>query len=281
MGGIERRELGEEADRLRRVAPPVPTGVSLEAMAAVHVVTRAVFAATSAAQIVELVSGLVRDLGGGVAPAVMNPDGVVPIDLGLGEVDPLLATAPEVSVARMHLEILLPPLMEDARAAVLRLRNLDRLADEASVDTLTGLLNRRVLFRRLASLTIGDAVLMFDLDHFKRLIDTQGHDAGDAVLAAFGEFLRGSVRSGDIVGRYGGEEFLIGMIGVTARQSATRVAELRERWLATAPPVTFSAGIAAVGKSGARLAVVIADRALYRAKAAGRDRWELAGDDEY
>lgn len=200
----------------------------------------------------------------------------------VGEVDPLLAVAPEVSVAKLHLETLLPALVEDARAAVLRLRTTERLADEASVDVLTGVLNRRALFRQLAALAVGDAVVLLDLDHFKALNDTRGHDAGDEALEDFGRLLRGSVRAGDVVGRYGGEEFLIGMARATPARAAKRVADIRERWLTDRPPVTFSAGIAAVKVAGgARLAVPVADQALYRAKAGGRDRCEVALDDEY
>ena len=277
---IERREPSQR-DMRRHVPPPIPAGASPDAMAAVHRATRAIFAATSALEIVGLVSAAVRDLGGDVAPAGANHPDALPMDLGLGEIDPLLPYAPKVSLARLNLEILLPALMEDARMAVLRLRNAERLADEATFDPLTGLLNRRVLFRRLASLTIGDCVLMFDLDHFKNLNDTLGHDAGDDALAAFGGFLRASVRGDDIVGRYGGEEFVIGMVGVAPGTAELRVGEMRERRWATDPPVTFSAGIAGVRAVGARRSLLAADRALYRAKAGGRDRWEVARDDEY
>jgi diguanylate cyclase (GGDEF)-like protein len=279
---VQMNELGSGRRGKRgRLPPPIPSGVSPEALAAVHRVTRALFAATSGAQIVELVCGFVRELGGDIIPASLDPADAVPIDLGLGEVEPLLPVAPEVSVARLQLESLLPSLMEDARAAVLRLRNSDRLADEASIDVLTGVLNRRALFRQLISLTVGDAVVMLDLDHFKQLNDTFGHDAGDVVLQAFGGLLRASVRAGDVVGRYGGEELLVGMVGATPAQAAARVAGIRGQWLARKSPVTFSAGVAAVRELGARAAVPVADRALYRAKAAGRDRCEVARDEEY
>jgi len=250
-------------------------------LAAVHVVTRALFAATSAAEIVELLTWLVHELGGEVAAADLNPRDALPIDLGLGAVDPLLAVAPQVSVARMQLETLLPSVLEDGRAAMVRLHHSQRLADEASIDMLTGLLNRRGLFRGLASLGIGDCVVLFDLDHFKLLNDNEGHDAGDAALEAFGRLLRGSVRVGDIAGRYGGEELVVGMIRVAPDRAAARVAAIRECWIETKPPVTFSAGLADVRASGARVALAAADRAMYRAKAAGRDRLEVVRDDDY
>ncbi len=278
-----REQAGQagHAGRRRQLTPPMPAGLSPEALASVHAATRAMFSAASAADIVELVCNVVRELGGDVCPARLHTSGGLPIDLGLGEVEPLLPVAPEVSVARLHIEALLPTLMEDARTAVLRLRNTERLADEASMDILTGVLNRRALFRQLGSLTVGDAVVLFDLDHFKVLNDTQGHDAGDDALEAFGRLLRSSTRPNDVVGRYGGEELLLGMFHATPDQALSRVIDIRRRWLVTRPPVTFSAGIAGVRESGARAAVPVADRALYRAKAGGRDRSEVAHDDEY
>lgn len=76
------RERGSERDRRRSVPPPVPAGVSPAAVSAVHVVTRAVFAARTPRQIVELVAGAVRELGGDVVPAHANPGHALPIDLG-------------------------------------------------------------------------------------------------------------------------------------------------------------------------------------------------------
>jgi GGDEF domain-containing protein len=79
----------------------------------------------------------------------------------------------------------------------------------ASTDLLTDLPNRRMLDRALGRLSADDTVIMLDLDHFKRINDTFGHAAGDEVLRVFGGVLRGTVRGRDIVGRFGGEEFLI------------------------------------------------------------------------
>lgn len=264
-----------------RARPVVPSGVPAEALLAAHEATRALLAAREPEEIVEILLDLVRRLGGDVVPAAMDPADALPIDLGLGEVTPLLPVAPEVSVSRLQLDLLLPAAVEDARAALLRLRATERLTDEATVDVLTGVLNRRSLFRQLSRLTRADTVILFDLDHFKRLNDTAGHAAGDAALTAFGQLLRRSVRGDDVVGRYGGEEFLAGLIGAAPEAAVARVAEMRSRWLDGRPPVTFSAGVAAVGYGGARVATEAADRALYRAKAGGRDRSEVAGDTDY
>jgi diguanylate cyclase (GGDEF)-like protein len=259
----------------------MPSGIAPDVLVAVHEATRALLSATDPAEIVPLLVALVRELGGDVVPAGLDPPDAMRIDLGLGEVPPLLPVAPKLSIARLHLETLLPSIVEDARVTMLRLRNAGRLADEASVDFLTGVLTRRALFRQITLLATGDAVVLLDLDHFKRLNDSEGHEAGDAALAAFGGRLRRSVRAHDIVGRYGGEEFLIGLVHSTVAQAVSRMGGLRERWVATEPPVTFSAGVAAVLGGEVRAAVRAADKAMYRAKAGGRDYIEVARDDEY
>lgn len=86
----------------------------------------------------------------------------------------------------------------------MELRGKSQLQADATRDHLTGLLNRRTLDRRISQLLTGDCVAIIDLDHFKRLNDTEGHAAGDAVLAAFGQVILNHVRGTDIAGRYGG-----------------------------------------------------------------------------
>ena len=166
----------------------------------------------------------------------------------------------------------------------------DELREQALRDPLTGLHNRRALEQRFAQEaeyhgTTGQplALVLIDIDHFKRINDTRGHAAGDAVLCDFAALLRGGLRSGDSVFRIGGEEFALLMPGAEAAQASTRVAALREA-LCRNPPaaargaLTFSAGIAAFGKAGTTLDTMLsaADTALYQAKAAGRDRTVLA-----
>ena len=135
---------------------------------------------------------------------------------------------------------------------------------------LTGLANRRMLDRALGRLSADDTVIMLDLDNFKQVNDNFGHAAGDEVLRVFGSVLRGTVRSRDTVGRFGGEEFLI----VLAPGGRGRPAPAAARqWLAERPlPVTFSAGIA-VSAGDPDETVRLADQALYQAKEAGRDQW--------
>ena len=162
-------------------------------------------------------------------------------------------------------------------------RVLDRLRDTASLtemalsDALTGLSNRTVLDASLASLTPGDAVVLCDLDHFKTVNDTQGHAAGDRVLVSFAACLSEVARVGDTTVRYGGEEFLLILPDGGADAARLVLSRLRTTWAASQAATTFSAGFAVnlAGEAGA-LTAERADRALYRAKAGGRNRDEAA-----
>jgi diguanylate cyclase (GGDEF)-like protein len=112
-----------------------------------------------------------------------------------------------------------------------------------------------------------------DLDHFKRLNDTQGHAAGDRVLAEFGMVLHSCLREQDYAARYGGEEFALLLPATGISQAAATLARLRQCWSLLQPGVTFSAGLASFGPNQSAAEVLaIADQALYAAKAAGRNR---------
>jgi diguanylate cyclase (GGDEF)-like protein len=122
-------------------------------------------------------------------------------------------------------------------------------------------------------------LILADLDCFKAVNDTYGHAAGDAVLQAFAEVATGTVRSTDLVGRYGGEEFIILLPGATVSRSedVTRTISTALRAHASAPGLampTVSYGITAIEAGDVDLvaAIASADRALYAAKASGRDR---------
>ena len=164
---------------------------------------------------------------------------------------------------------------------------LERIQSLATHDELTGLLNRRAVLERLqVELRERDrapprlAVALIDLDHFKRVNDEHGHAAGDAVLRRFAEVARDEVRSGDLLARWGGEEFLLMMPGADAAQGLRGLARIRERLRATPMDgiaggrvVTFSAGVAeCVGVADIEPAIERADALMYRAKQAGRDR---------
>jgi diguanylate cyclase (GGDEF)-like protein len=145
-------------------------------------------------------------------------------------------------------------------------------------DSLTGLGNRRAADAELAAVRPGDAVLLIDLDHFKSVNDTDGHAAGDAVLADLGTFLGQALRGSDTAARFGGEEFIV--ILWQAEVEAPAIAErLLAEWRATRSRTTFSVGLAvhAEGRTTEET-LRMADKALYRAKRAGRDRLAVAGE---
>lgn len=164
----------------------------------------------------------------------------------------------------------------------------DALMFKATHDTVTGTLNRRAVIEALDIETARAlrqhtplAVAMLDLDHFKQVNDQFGHLAGDAVLRSVAERIAKSLRPYDVVGRYGGEEFLLVLPGCNLEQ-ALEVTERLRQGLAASPvsfdkrliKVTTSIGIAALtlerGEESNEL-IKLADDALYRAKQIGRN----------
>ena len=161
-------------------------------------------------------------------------------------------------------------LASQAGQVLRRVREAAALQDLAASDSLTGLANRRTFFTRLASLGQGDTLVFLDLDRFKQLNDTRGHQAGDAVLRSFGATMRDVARDSDVVARYGGEEFAVLLPRTTPAAAHAFVDRLRDRWSVEMPGVTFSAGIAAHGGRTPTETLAAADAAVYEAKAAGR-----------
>ncbi|GGS29311.1 GGDEF domain-containing protein [Deinococcus knuensis] len=172
------------------------------------------------------------------------------------------------------------------RQYVQALVSAERQASLAHLDALTGLPNRRQLELWLREHLEGEvsagplSVILFDLDHFKAVNDTYGHDAGDRVLQGVARSARRAVREGDAVGRWGGEEFLI-LVRGDAR-GAQQVAErLRRSLHQTLHPqvgaVTVSCGVAqASSREHPDALLRRADEALYAAKNAGRDTVRLS-----
>lgn len=159
----------------------------------------------------------------------------------------------------------------------------------ADTDPLTGVANRRKFSEVLSRfLRMADrfsqplSLALLDLDHFKQINDLHGHAVGDAVLRRLGEILLRSFRSEDVVARWGGEEFVVGMYGVARADGVSRLASVLEtlRQEEFSGPdhsrfrVTFSAGVAQYPEDGADLPDLsrAADGALYQAKVAGRNR---------
>jgi diguanylate cyclase (GGDEF)-like protein len=174
------------------------------------------------------------------------------------------------------------------RCLALERPHAHRLEDLATTDGLTGLLNKRALIeqaeRKLRSAQRygrATAVMMCDIDHFKRVNDTYGHDVGDVVIKGLGELLRRIKRDTDVVGRFGGEEFVI-VCEQTELAGAMLLAErVRAELEATtfhteAGPlrVTCSIGVAPAPAAGTTWEPVFkaTDEALYASKRAGRNR---------
>ncbi|HET9692532.1 MAG TPA: sensor domain-containing diguanylate cyclase [Acidimicrobiales bacterium] len=166
-----------------------------------------------------------------------------------------------------------------ARIGLLRVMAETQL--QASTDALTGLLNRRSFEHEataLRSRTVEVSVAMVDLDHFKELNDTYGHETGDRALRLFAQQLRESVREQDVVGRHGGEEFVVALGGCPPEKAAELFDRLRARLdaaitVAGAPRFTASFGVVGATR-GEELPKVLAraDAALLAAKRSGRNR---------
>ena len=244
--------------------------------------TRSLLRVATAEEAVGIIIEAVKQLGGGAVPARVGSPDALPVDISLGEGEPLLPTAPAGSTARRHLEEFVPNLAEDARVALELNRRVDRLAREAGVDMLTGLPNRRTMGRLMGRLKEGDILVALDLDNFNKINETYGYDTGDDVLRSFARALRHAVRASDHFGRMGGEEFLVVLQGAGVAAAFKLLTRLREHWASVqALPVSFSAGVAEVSEHNWRLAMQAADRALFRAKDSGRDRWEAANEADY
>jgi diguanylate cyclase (GGDEF)-like protein/PAS domain S-box-containing protein len=195
-----------------------------------------------------------------------------------GNVNLIQATAP-----------LAATVAEGVALALANLKLRETLRRQAIRDDLTGLFNRRYMeetlereLHRVARLAIPLGLAMMDLDHFKKYNDTFGHHAGDELLRALGQLIRGQIREDDIACRYGGEEFLIIMPGASLEITIERTEHMRQcvkqlhelRPAQFLHPITISIGLAIFpdnAPSGSAL-IQAADAALYRAKKGGRDR---------
>jgi diguanylate cyclase (GGDEF)-like protein len=183
-----------------------------------------------------------------------------------------------------------------ARQLSLALANLqlrESLKEQSIRDPLTGAFNRRY-FNDVAEKELAQArrfgrsfaLIMVDIDHFKRFNDDHGHSSGDAVLVAVSSYLQGSMREGDWMFRYGGEEFVLLLREANARDAEQKAQDLRKGISSltiklgegSLPRLTVSMGIAEYPQHGDDLQALIekADAALYASKEAGRNRITLA-----
>jgi two-component system, cell cycle response regulator len=157
----------------------------------------------------------------------------------------------------------------------------------ATTDGLTGLRTRRYFQEALVHAGHRDhAVILFDIDHFKQVNDTYGHDAGDRVLREVGTRLNGAVRAQDVIARYGGEEFAVLLPHTSPAEARAVAARIHATVRAVPIPVTATESVTVTVSVGvactptdvtesARLPL-LADQLLYRAKEAGRDQVAVA-----
>ena len=212
----------------------------------------------------------------------------------------LLVTDPEGAEGLLYYGL---PLSMVAAAVLIALGVADRLRDQrlalsdaerrAQTDPLTGVLNRRSLVERLEAACLRArarglpiALLFIDLDYFKEINDTRGHQAGDACLRAIIDPIHAELRQSDVIGRYGGEEFVvilssadISSAGPIAERIRNRVAEVRVEGFGEPIRLTCSIGVASsdtLGVWGEHL-IARADAAVYDAKRSGRNRVQIAG----
>ena len=173
--------------------------------------------------------------------------------------------------------------VREREALQARTEQAESLALAANTDAMTGIYNRRAADQLIADCAESGrrcSVIFLDVDHFKLVNDRHGHDVGDSVLTHLASILRQRTRAGDFVARWGGEEFVVILMSVSAEESARIAENLRHHIEHTRktdlPAVTASLGVAHAS-TGAELTEAIhrADQALYRAKSGGRNRVEV------
>jgi diguanylate cyclase (GGDEF)-like protein len=186
---------------------------------------------------------------------------------------------------------LLYEMVELAAMAIAGLNLRARLENQSIRDRLTGLFNRHFLeialereIQRSTRNGASMALLMLDVDHFKSFHDRFGHEAGDLVLRELAECLRSTVRSEDVVCRYGGEEFVVLLPEITlelaleaAERLRSRVEDLRLSYRGESLQISISVGVSifpAASRDAGDL-LRLADGALYHAKRSGRNQVQL------
>jgi diguanylate cyclase (GGDEF)-like protein/PAS domain S-box-containing protein len=216
-----------------------------------------------------------RDRPSGPCSAVCVPISFMGRSLGV-----LHAAGPDRQPLGNEQVAQLTTLATQAGARIGTVRAFERTQLQASTDGLTGLINRRTLETKLRALTRQHtpfAIVLADLDRFKKLNDTFGHEAGDRSLRVFAQAMKRVLRETDLVARWGGEEFVIAMPDTDAANAAVVCERIRDLLARSHhgghPPFTASFGVSdsTMGDSLQRL-VQLADAALYQAKNEGRDR---------
>lgn len=157
-----------------------------------------------------------------------------------------------------------------AKAIIGLIKEKNELLDFARIDHLTGIYNRRIL----DSVRRYSVVVMCDIDNFKNINDTYGHDKGDEILKQVAKTLSKNIRFDDVVCRYGGDEFLIIFTGCDEKVVVNRIIEIKKELLRVIPDlkISLSSGISSY-KAGSTLKDTIteADVALYKSKEKGKN----------
>ena len=177
---------------------------------------------------------------------------------------------------------------KDLARTIAAVREMQKLRQEATTDSITGLANARASLKRMEEENERArredkplALLFFDLNRFKAVNDTHGHEAGDKLIRAVVAGVRRSIKSSDVVARYGGDEFVCVFPGAAAA-AAAGIGERIRSHIADTPlqidgrnvPMSVSIGVAAYPRHGDNLETVArnADKALYLSKSGGRNR---------
>lgn len=180
-------------------------------------------------------------------------------------------------------------LADSEKAAKDAVKERDKALEQAILDPLTGLSNRRFMEVELEKLMHSSlrykhelSVIMFDIDHFKRVNDNYGHPVGDIVLQRIGKIVKQQTRGGDLAIRYGGEEFILVLTHTAMSGAEIKAEAIREMVAATqideleGESVTVSLGVTQLRESDLSISQLIyrADNALYEAKNSGRNQWK-------
>ena len=232
------------------------------------------------------VKAYVQDGAAGADAESARPVAVVPVIYGDRTMGALLACSDDPQRVWQENEILLMRTVSDqVSVAVKHARLFHETQQQALTDGLTGCVNRRSFEMQLerdlhlaTRMRQPVSLIMLDIDHFKQVNDTHGHDAGDAALRVIADALRQELRGVDTAARYGGEEFAIILPQATLEGALVVAERLRARVENTevpgVRPITASLGVATfpAHASSRDLLVTTADRALYYAKLTGRNR---------
>ena len=226
-----------------------------------------------------------RDRGEGACSAVCVPVTFMGRALGvIHAVDSENAVPDPVEIDAVTM------LSTQAGARIGMLRTMVRTSEQASFDSLTGLMNRRHFQTRIRSMRRAGtpfALVMADIDHFKRVNDAHGHETGDRALKTFADVARSSLREGDLIARWGGEEFSFAFVNLAPQAACSAIDRIRLELagrLSTSdlPRFTVSFGVvSAEACASLEDAVRHADDALYLAKARGRDCWVIADTKQF